>query len=298
MAAEAERAEAVARDPRDREAWPAVTARAVDLARRAGRARACRCVAPGGILVAWKRGRCEEELDAAGRGARALRAGRLEVCAPGVPGLEGHRLVVVERAGPIDAALPARPRRAPPAAAVSAAPWRVGRAAALRSPGARRRAVGHPREPRRRSTRCSPRSRPVDEVWQLGDVVGYGPEPDEVVARLRDDRRRRRPRQPRRGRDRRPGHRCLQRGRPPGDGVDPQPRSRTTTRAWLAALPERLEREDFTLVHGSPRDPIWEYVTSTPVARAGIAAMDTPLGLHGHTHVPIAFVEDDGRLET
>src|SRR6478735_910202 len=70
------------------------------------------------------------------------------------------------------------------------------------------------------------------------------------------------------------------------------------TRSWLAALPERMEREGFTLVHGSPRDPIWEYVTSTPVARAGIAAMDTPFGLHGHTHVPIAYLEDDGQLET
>jgi diadenosine tetraphosphatase ApaH/serine/threonine PP2A family protein phosphatase len=70
------------------------------------------------------------------------------------------------------------------------------------------------------------------------------------------------------------------------------------TRAWLAALPERLELEDFTLVHGSPRDPIWEYVTSTPVARAGIAAMGTRFGLHGHTHVPVAYLEDDGHLET
>ena len=70
------------------------------------------------------------------------------------------------------------------------------------------------------------------------------------------------------------------------------------TREWLEALPERLEREDFLLVHGSPRDPTWEYVTTAPVARAGIAAMPTTGGLHGHTHVPIAYVEDDGRLET
>ena len=70
------------------------------------------------------------------------------------------------------------------------------------------------------------------------------------------------------------------------------------TRTWLGSLPDRLEREAFTLVHGSPRDPIWEYVTSTPVARAGIAAMETPGGLHGHTHIPIAYLEDDGRLET
>ena len=47
------------------------------------------------------------------------------------------------------------------------------------------------------------------------------------------------------------------------------------TRAWLAAQPETLEREGFLLVHGSPRDPIWEYVTSMPVARAAMAAMET-----------------------
>jgi diadenosine tetraphosphatase ApaH/serine/threonine PP2A family protein phosphatase len=34
------------------------------------------------------------------------------------------------------------------------------------------------------------------------------------------------------------------------------------------------------------------------VARAGIAALETPGGLHGHTHIPIAYLEDDGRLET
>ena len=39
----------------------------------------------------------------------------------------------------------------------------------------------------------------VDAVWHLGDVVGYGPDPDGVVARLIERRRRRRPGQPRRG---------------------------------------------------------------------------------------------------
>jgi diadenosine tetraphosphatase ApaH/serine/threonine PP2A family protein phosphatase len=70
-----------------------------------------------------------------------------------------------------------------------------------------------------------------------------------------------------------------------------------TTRAWLAALPERRIAGDYTLVHGSPRDPIWEYVTSVPVARANLAVLETPFGLHGHTHVPIAFRDDDGRVE-
>ena len=137
----------------------------------------------------------------------------------------------------------------------------------------------------------------VDEVWQLGDVVGYGPEPDEVVARLRDVG----------AIGVRGNHDAAAAGGPEIESFNVDARramewTRATitndTRAWLDGLPERLEREGFTLVHGSPRDPIWEYVTSTPVARAGIAAMDTPFGLHGHTHVPVAYLEDDGTLET
>ena len=70
VAAEAERAEAVARDPRDREAWPAVTARAVtSLAELIELG--LPLLAPGGVLVAWKRGPVQDELDGA---AGALRA--------------------------------------------------------------------------------------------------------------------------------------------------------------------------------------------------------------------------------
>lgn len=137
----------------------------------------------------------------------------------------------------------------------------------------------------------------VDEVWQLGDVVGYGPDPEGVVARLREIG----------ARGVRGNHDAAALGGPEiaAFNVDARHAMEWTrsvigddTRAWLGALPERLEREGFTLVHGSPRDPIWEYVTSTPVARAGIAAMSTPGGLHGHTHIPIAYLEEDGRLET
>lgn len=51
------------------------------------------------------------------------------------------------------------------------------------------------------------------------------------------------------------------------------------------------------MTHGSPREPIWEYVTSVPVARANLALLAEPIGLHGHTHLPVAFVEDDGRVD-
>jgi diadenosine tetraphosphatase ApaH/serine/threonine PP2A family protein phosphatase len=137
----------------------------------------------------------------------------------------------------------------------------------------------------------------VDEVWQLGDNVGYGPDPEGVIDRLRDI-----------GAVGVQGnHDAAALGGPEIEAFNIDARvamewTRSVigadVRAWLRGLPERLEREGFTLVHGSPRDPLWEYVTSTPVARAGIAAMTTPCGLHGHTHIPIAYVEDDGRLET
>jgi predicted phosphodiesterase len=137
----------------------------------------------------------------------------------------------------------------------------------------------------------------IDEVWHLGDIVGYGPEPDVVVARLREVG----------AIGVRGNHDVAAVGglEIEAFNIDARTAMEWTrsvigddTRSWLRALPERLERAGFTLVHGSPRDPTWEYVTSTPVAQAGMAAMSTRSGLHGHTHVPIAYVEQDGRLET
>lgn len=137
----------------------------------------------------------------------------------------------------------------------------------------------------------------VDEVWQLGDVVGYGPEPDAVVTRLREIG----------AVGVRGNHDAAAAGGPEIEyfNVDARRAMEWTravmtedTRTWLSALPERMAREGLTLVHGSPRDPIWEYVTSTPVARAAFAAMTTSSGLHGHTHIPMAYLEADGVLDT
>jgi len=108
VAAEAARAETLARDPRDREAWPVVTARAVtSLAELVELG--LPLVAPGGVLVAWKRTPLDDELAAAAPALDALRAGPVEVLAAPVPGLETHRLVVVPRGGPIDARFPRDP---------------------------------------------------------------------------------------------------------------------------------------------------------------------------------------------
>jgi 16S rRNA (guanine527-N7)-methyltransferase len=122
VAAEAARAEVIARDPRDREAWPAVTARAVtSLAELIELG--LPLVAPGGVLVAWKREPVGEELAAAAGALEALRAGPVEIVEAGVPGLETHRLVIVPRGGRIDASYPRDPaerRRRPLATTVAA----------------------------------------------------------------------------------------------------------------------------------------------------------------------------------
>ena len=108
VAVEPERAEAVARDRRDREAWPAVTARAVtSLAELVELG--LPLVAPDGVLVAWKREPVRAERDAAAGALRALRAGPPEVVPAKVPGLDGHCLVIVPRAGPIDVRFPRDP---------------------------------------------------------------------------------------------------------------------------------------------------------------------------------------------
>ena len=129
----------------------------------------------------------------------------------------------------------------------------------------------------------------VDALWHLGDVVGYGPHPDEVVARLAE-----------RGAIGVMGnHDAAALG---GAEVEyfntaaqqaiawTQRRMSAVTRAWLAELPERREEGGATLVHGSPREPIWEYVWSSSIADLNFDAFATSWCLHGHTHVPVAWV--------
>jgi diadenosine tetraphosphatase ApaH/serine/threonine PP2A family protein phosphatase len=135
----------------------------------------------------------------------------------------------------------------------------------------------------------------VDAIWQLGDVVGYGPDPDGVVARLGEVG----------AAGVRGNHDAAAVGGPEIEWFNPDARAAiewtrdrisSKTKAWLQALPERLVDSDYTLVHGSPREPLWEYITSSPVARANLGFIETRFGLHGHTHLPIAWVEEDGRI--
>lgn len=102
------RAEALAADARHRGRWPAVTARAVgslaDLVELA-----FPLLAPGGCLIAWKRGDLAAESAAADRAIVALGGGRLEVRPVTVPGLAGHVLIVAAPRGMAPTAYPRDP---------------------------------------------------------------------------------------------------------------------------------------------------------------------------------------------
>lgn len=104
----ATRAETLAADPHHRHHWPAVTARAVaglpDLVELA-----LPLLAPGGVLVAWKRGDVDEEIAAARRALRALGGGRIREEPVRVRALPGHRLVLVERGGDVPPGYPRDP---------------------------------------------------------------------------------------------------------------------------------------------------------------------------------------------
>jgi diadenosine tetraphosphatase ApaH/serine/threonine PP2A family protein phosphatase len=137
---------------------------------------------------------------------------------------------------------------------------------------------------------------PFDRLWVLGDTVGYGPHPDRVVQRLASS-----------GASAVQGnHDAATIGKISTDDFNSDARTAVrwttgrisaTTRAWLADLPETRREEGFTLVHGSPRDPLWEYLLSTPAARRSFMAFETRHCLVGHTHLPLVFREDDGRIE-
>jgi predicted phosphodiesterase len=136
----------------------------------------------------------------------------------------------------------------------------------------------------------------IDAVWHLGDVVGYGPEPDGVVERLIELE----------AVGVQGNHDAAAAGGDEIDWFNPDARAamewtRATisdgTRTWLGGLPQRHGEGEFGLVHGSPREPLWEYIVSVPIARANLAAMTTSVGLYGHTHLPMVFAERDGSIE-
>ena len=131
----------------------------------------------------------------------------------------------------------------------------------------------------------------VDELWCLGDVVGYGAQPDECAALVAERCDALPGRQPRPGGARRA--RRLDPSRPPrppavrwtaGDG---QARRRSSS---CAACEPADESREVALYHASPRDPVWEYVLWPDQAAECIEVQAARVSLIGHSHVALFFV--------
>jgi len=127
-----------------------------------------------------------------------------------------------------------------------------------------------------------------DELWCLGDLVGYGPRPNECIERVRTL-----PHTSLAGNHDRAalGNLRLSSFNPVARRANEWTQQELTARArtYLNGLPSSLQRGDFCLAHGSPREPVWEYITDTGVACANFEHFSTPVCLVGHTHVPVVF---------
>lgn len=129
--------------------------------------------------------------------------------------------------------------------------------------------------------------RGFDTLWSLGDVVGYGPWPNECIARLQDY-----------GDHLRVAgnHDWATLGRIEIDDFNPEARKAVlwtrsqlsaASLSYLADLPDQpLLHGQFTITHASPRHPVWEYINSAAIAAENAAYFDTLCCLVGHTHVP------------
>lgn len=132
----------------------------------------------------------------------------------------------------------------------------------------------------------------IDEIWFLGDLVGYGPNPNECIVKLRE----------RTNVIIAGNHDWAAVGKI--DLEDFSAAARTSAewtaeqltqehRDFLINLPERIELDECTLVHGSPYGPLWEYLTSEVLAERSFQYFTTRYCFVGHTHVPVIFQQPD-----
>ena len=130
-----------------------------------------------------------------------------------------------------------------------------------------------------------------DEIWCLGDVVGYGPRPDECCDLVRE---------------RVTVSLCGNHDLAVLGTLDVEEFSgdaataaRWTAgvlgdeqRTWLASLDPLARRPGAQLFHASARDPVWEYELSEQAALASLLETEEPLVLVGHSHVALALAWD------
>lgn len=136
----------------------------------------------------------------------------------------------------------------------------------------------------------------LDELWCLGDVVGYGPRPNRCCALVRQ----------RADLSLIGNHDLGALGRLDLDdfSADAAYSARWTasvltdeSRHYLEWLHPTGAGHDVELFHASARDPVWEYVLSAEVARGSLAVTSGTLVLVGHSHVALAFGLENGTME-
>jgi diadenosine tetraphosphatase ApaH/serine/threonine PP2A family protein phosphatase len=137
---------------------------------------------------------------------------------------------------------------------------------------------------------------PFDGLWCLGDLVGYGPEPGDCVDLVRahtdvviagnHDRAV-------------AGMLSVEQFNDSAQVTADWTRDRLSEEhlRYLSELSERMYFGDCTLVHGSPRHPIWEYLTSPEGAQPSFSCFSSQFCLVGHTHVPSIFLQREAASE-
>jgi diadenosine tetraphosphatase ApaH/serine/threonine PP2A family protein phosphatase len=138
---------------------------------------------------------------------------------------------------------------------------------------------------------------PAVEVWCLGDVVGYGADPNDCCALAREHC----------AVVLAGNHDLAVTGELPLDEFSrgaaiaarwTQEILDADHRDWLARLRPEGEERDVGLFHASPRDPIWEYVLSALLAELCLDHQRRRVCLVGHSHVALSFVRSEGELTT
>lgn len=133
-----------------------------------------------------------------------------------------------------------------------------------------------------------------DEFWCLGDTIGYGPRPNECAALIRE-------------------HAtltitgnhdlaCL--GKIDLRDFNPEARKANQWngqqllpehRAWLEELePMMIVDREIMLAHGSPREPVWEYLLAPETASANFELFTQQICFIGHSHVQLGFRQRHG----
>jgi diadenosine tetraphosphatase ApaH/serine/threonine PP2A family protein phosphatase len=133
----------------------------------------------------------------------------------------------------------------------------------------------------------------VDQTWCLGDMVGYGADPDACTTLVRER-----------------CDTCLAGNHDLAllgaldistfsEGAAAavewtRENAGAETLEFLAGLEPSASQQGVGLFHASPRDPIWEYVLSSDQAEAGLEAQEERVGLVGHSHIALFFVRASG----